>query len=488
MNFPLLLLFLSQRNVFNNFLVSILLWGWFIYAIPRLKGCLSCQYTGGYIDKFVYIFILLISVANAFRVLCIRGVSTIVGNSADILPAWLWVVLLLGLAVVSYPSMVLFGKVVSHHMAIGGFFRRFFRDRTFYRICLCIAVSAVVLMLVCVPSKDMWLDEVYTLEIIKKGYWSSIELTAADVHPPLYYLIVRAIMDLGYVLFSAPFVNSGRLASIIPSIILIFFSIFAIRPRWGSTVAGASCLLLLTMPHMMEYGIEIRMYSWALLFVTLTYYFAFKVVEKKRAWDWGFLIFFGMCSAYTHYFAALAVGYIYTVIGLWLFFRDRRALWKWGVSILASVIIYMPWLFIFISQLLTVRESYWIYPINWEILLNYLIYPFSFFSFFALVLLVLRKRLSAVVRRPISWEKVHAACGIAMPVFIVSIAVVISILMRPIFIERYMVPSLGCFWMGFAILMAKKVKKNGFMWLLLWIMSMVSMYVFVSREVEQSSH
>ena len=40
-------------------------------------------------------------------------------------------------------------------------------------------------------SIDIWYDELFTMEFVKRPVGEMLSLAARDVHPPLYYMIVR---------------------------------------------------------------------------------------------------------------------------------------------------------------------------------------------------------------------------------------------------------------------------------------------------------
>lgn len=66
-------------------------------------------------------------------------------------------------------------------------------------------------------ATDIWADEACTIQTVRQSYLSITQLTAIDVHPPLYYYIVKFFCDL------LPFVNEivvGRMVSLLPYVIL----------------------------------------------------------------------------------------------------------------------------------------------------------------------------------------------------------------------------------------------------------------------------
>ena len=45
-------------------------------------------------------------------------------------------------------------------------------------------------------SSDIWYDELFTVGMAEHSYGELVSFTAKDVHPPLYYCIVKLVLDL----------------------------------------------------------------------------------------------------------------------------------------------------------------------------------------------------------------------------------------------------------------------------------------------------
>ncbi len=63
---------------------------------------------------------------------------------------------------------------------------------------LLICLSIVMLgrsILLCF-SRDIWYDELFTVSMAEHSYGELVRFTAADVHPPLYYIIVKFFVEL----------------------------------------------------------------------------------------------------------------------------------------------------------------------------------------------------------------------------------------------------------------------------------------------------
>ena len=65
------------------------------------------------------------------------------------------------------------------------------------------------------------------------------------------------------------------------------------------------------MPQIMNYAIEIRMYTWGLFFVTMFYLYGIKWKKSNKKIDLVVMTVFALSSGYIHYFALVSVICIY---------------------------------------------------------------------------------------------------------------------------------------------------------------------------------
>ena len=65
------------------------------------------------------------------------------------------------------------------------------------------------------------------------------------------------------------------------------------------------------MPQIMNYAIEIRMYTWGLFCVTMFYLYGIKWKKSNKKIDLVVMTVFALLSGYIHYFALVSVICIY---------------------------------------------------------------------------------------------------------------------------------------------------------------------------------
>jgi hypothetical protein len=170
----------------------------------------------------------------------------------------------------------------------------------------------------------------------------------------------------------------------------------------------------------------------------------------------------------------VAVVMVYLYMLLVFLMRDRSRLREWLLWVAISVLGYMPWLFTLISQITAVRENYWIQPLTWRSLggcVKFILKP-SFTNdtlntvlaavlFLVCLFLFLRygvKKAKLYHNGRVSQSDSDSMqklglvlAGVAILVGVVLFGFAASVLLRPVFVYRYMIPAMGCFWLAFAV-------------------------------------
>lgn len=321
-------------------------------------------------------------------------------------------------------------------------------------ICVFVSVIGILLQICSIFSRETWVDEAFSLAMIKHSYTEMIELTARDVHPPLYYIILKAGVEAGTGIGKdIPAIYIAKLISFLPYGILLFLCFTKVRRRWGLEVMGIWAVCTVSMPRMILYGVEIRMYSYALLFVTTAFLCMDNMMVDGRIRDWVLFTAMALAAAYTHYFALAAAAVLYFLLFVH-FIRKRQTkqlIWT-VISGLTAAIGYLPWLIIFMKQLQRVGGDYWIPQITAGTIAGYVYFVFGNGVLFALCMLIMIRLMSELrSRKTDDLREILALSGISVPVMTAFTGVAASLLIRPVFIPRYLVPGLACLWLGIAL-------------------------------------
>ena len=183
--------------------------------------------------------------------------------------------------------------------------------KTNYVSWLLVVVFSAVLIALAFQSSDIWVDETFSLGLARHSVKDLISLTAQDVHPPLYYLILKAGLA-----FKPNSVFLARIISVIPVIIILCVSVVFFSKEFSSICATVFNLILVCTSSVFEYAVEIRMYSWAMMFCMLCCVFSYYIIKNG---SFRYFLFYGIaavCGAYCQYWTAvaLAINFILTSI------------------------------------------------------------------------------------------------------------------------------------------------------------------------------
>ena len=225
------------------------------------------------------------------------------------------------------------------------------------------------------------------------------------------------------------------------------------------------------MPGLTRYTTEIRMYSWAMLFVTLAALYAYRLYKEK--YNTKNLILFGIFSlaaAYTHYYGLMASG----IINLMLFIyylknlkEKKYEFFKFIICAVIQVALYFPWITIFISQVTSVgNNGFWINISFPDTLIDVLVVGFSDNLIFRLIVIIpviiLYIYIGFVIHKLIKLKEDIKPGIFALIVYLLVTfaALIISLIMRPILLDRYLLVVLGLLAFFISYFLARDVRKK----------------------------
>lgn len=281
-------------------------------------------------------------------------------------------------------------------------------------------------------NNNVWYDEAYSLAMINHGFADIAEITAKDVHPPLYYYGLKC--------FLTPFNNSlfaAKIFSVIPLCLTMLFGFKKISHFYGDKAGFLFAVFFAAMPVFTIYSVQVRMYSWCIFFVFACGIYGYCAIAENKTKDWVLLAVFAALSAYTHYFALVSVGVIYFFV--FIASIKRKMLHKVFLSAFAVIVLYLPWITSFVMQLAEkVENEYWISPITAETVVTYFYdwfkcgeYTKTYLVGSAAVYVIAAVGLLSVKRvKPL-------AAGAAVFVLTCLVGITASVLVRPVFLDRY---------------------------------------------------
>ena len=216
-----------------------------------------------------------------------------------------------------------------------------------------------------VTKFSIWFDEAFGSYLIRFNFADLTRYTAYDVHPPLYYWLLK--------IWSLFFGNTElgiRSMSVFFGAVTIVGAFVLVMRLFGRRAAYVSLLFLVLSPLFIRYSQEARMYTVLTAIIVAATYLLVYAEQAKKRWPWiayGVLLALGML---TQYFAALA----------WLSHWAWRALMvrqkgasftaqffskDWIIAHVIAIGVFLPWLPWVIRQFADVQgNGFWIPPVT----------------------------------------------------------------------------------------------------------------------------
>ncbi len=231
-------------------------------------------------------------------------------------------------------------------------------------------------------SESIWFDEAFTTGLIGRSVSGVLQGTAHDVHPPLYYLILK----LWAALFGHSIVTL-RVFSVLCGMLSVFVALKLVRRLFGARAALWTVPFVVLAPFLLRYNIEARMYALASLIGISATYVLVVAMERWRAkqpsrWLWIWYAVLVAAGVYTLYYTAL----IWIAHFLWCLLstskkdRNLKRLIRapWLFAFVGGVILYVPWLPVFIGQAHKIQNGFWISPPSIDTVLSIFTTTFSY--------------------------------------------------------------------------------------------------------------
>lgn len=299
-----------------------------------------------------------------------------------------------------------------------------------------------------VQNPSIWFDDAYSLATIRHSWKDVIALTGKDFHPPLYYFLLKFFSGV-----AGESIVYMKLVSTIPILLTLILTRSFLKREFGGISAVIFVLCFMASQTILFYSVEIRMYSWALFFVTMSFCSAYYAIKSDKNKWYAVFMFCMLATFYTQYYAGITVGIGYLFLVLYTLRYNQHRTKTVLFIFVVTTLLYLPWLSVVITQLSEASSGFWIPPFTFWDVIKYLAtffftgnYPTSI----ALLLLFSGVFVSVFFKREKTFNDHFLLAGLYCIAGLVIFGVVLSILVRPLLISRYMVPVCGLVWVFFA--------------------------------------
>lgn len=311
-----------------------------------------------------------------------------------------------------------------------------------------IAIAFLAFNILLIFNNSFWCDEIASIVMAKMPLKEMIIKTSQDVHPPLYYAILRiCCLIFG---FNGPVYHMvsilGYMGILVVSLTLIWDNAGYI----SSIVLIALSSLLYSAVH---FNVEVRMYSWAAFFILLSFMFYKKILQGNGSNRKDYLLFalFSILAAYTHYFCIITVGIFYVSIMIIGIKKKGNYLKNSILTWIITVIVYLPWAISFLINYSGNTDK--IYSARYNSIWPCILYIFS--SKFSILLLAVFVLLffGICIKKHKDDDFIWICTGILSVLTTILVPYIISMIMSPIMEERHVYPSFVIIWllMGYCI-------------------------------------
>jgi len=198
---------------------------------------------------------------------------------------------------------------------------------------------AIFLRVINIVSEQIWVDEAGSIFYVRAPLNKFWAIVINDVHPPLYYIILKGWTSLfGYSVFSC------RLLSAIFSILTLPFLFFIGKDIKDEKFGLIIIFLYSISPLSIYYANEVRSYSLIHLLFTISLLFAIRCITiPNNPKNYVFLAIFGALLIYTHYFGIIyLIGLYFGIIVINL--NNKKINKNILFSIIIVILSYIPWI------------------------------------------------------------------------------------------------------------------------------------------------
>ncbi|MGC8827339.1 MAG: glycosyltransferase family 39 protein, partial [Anaerolineae bacterium] len=211
-----------------------------------------------------------------------------------------------------------------------------------------ILLLALALRLYRLDGQSLWADEGNSAALAGRPFAVIAEQAALDIHPPLYYWLLKIWCSF-----------FGRGETALRSLSVLFsLGVVALVYALGAELAGptaglTAALLAAISPLQVYYAQEARMYMLMALWSALAAWAAWRWIVHPR-WPLALVyVLAGAAGLYTHYFfpAVLLVCNL-VFLAAWLERRRARSIIAWTGMQAGVLLLYLPWLGTGLSRLL----------------------------------------------------------------------------------------------------------------------------------------
>lgn len=153
-------------------------------------------------------------------------------------------------------------------------------------------------------------DEFFSIGLVQHSYLSLIKIDALDVHPPLYYIILKLFLNITTFWTSSIFIKIifARFLSLISFFITVFTLLKTLKILRISCNHTIQLILYFLYPSIATYSVTIRMYQMSIMLLAIEVYSLLKFHKDNQNKYLIASLITIILAFYTNYFSAAFAG------------------------------------------------------------------------------------------------------------------------------------------------------------------------------------
>lgn len=325
------------------------------------------------------------------------------------------------------------------------FVKQLLSEKKYTSISILLLLLGAFIFLYRNTHESIWFDEACTYGVLNRPLIEVWHLIAGDFHPPLYFMMIN--------IFARFFGNSVfalRSFSAIGALCLAALGIGPIKRIFNKRVGIIFTLLVITTPICIVFAQEMRMYTWVAFWTTAAICYGLLGVREGKRRDW---FYFGVCvlgAIYTHFYGILAMISLNAILFIHILLKERLRLKQYLNTILIIIIGSLPWIWNLLGQVNRVMTRYWIPEVDYKTVWRCLIFPYAFkfkpgpftpWVFLIATAFIVVGFISG--RKNDEHDRNAFFSVVGVYGLTIALAIAISVFLRPILVERYLMSIVG---------------------------------------------
>lgn len=210
-------------------------------------------------------------------------------------------------------------------------------------------VAALIVWGVMCITNNLWYDEAYSAAMVSLPWKRMLYITAVDAHSPFYY----GILKLVYLLFgSGTHYQCLKLTSLLFMFAYMLLGKYYVRKLFDQKISIYFMVFSLLMPIMTAQAGNVRMYAFALFFMTLTGLLAYDLYKDATRRKWILFTVAAICTVYCHTFAMIQAFFLFLLfLGALIYSKQKQKIKHFFCSGIVVAVSFAPWLVVTAMQM-----------------------------------------------------------------------------------------------------------------------------------------